>query len=170
MTTSLWISTIAMFGVLVISSFGRKPFNWIRALLPVAILGYFAATYLKDVPTGGNNGLLLAASIILGALIGLVLVLLSRAEYDQTNGKTYVYTNPASIAILAFVFIFRIVLIEFVTHHGKEAYRFSMQHHFDLEVLGPIFILMAGAMIIVRVAGIFAKVNRNPSNVSKMDS
>ncbi|MCR8645359.1 hypothetical protein NV379_22215 [Paenibacillus sp. N1-5-1-14] len=50
------------------------------------------ATYLKDVPTGGNNGWLLAASILFGALIGLASV-----ERDD-KGKTYVTTGIASVA------------------------------------------------------------------------
>ncbi|RPK31474.1 CcdC protein domain-containing protein [Paenibacillus xylanexedens] len=149
MTTNLWISRIAMFAVLVYSTIGRKPFNIIRILLPIVLIGYFGATYLKEVPTGGNNGWLLVAASLLGAVAGAVLVFLTRTEFDSKTGITYVTSNFASIAVLSFVFILRIVLIEMVTLNGEEAFVFSIEHHFDLEVLGPIFILMAGAMITV---------------------
>ncbi|MFE4710485.1 hypothetical protein ACFRAM_06375 [Paenibacillus sp. NPDC056722] len=159
MTTSTWISIIATFAVIVFSTFGRKSFNGIRLLIPVGILGYFGATYLKDVPTGGNNGWLLAASILFGALIGVVLIGLASVERDD-KGKTYVTTGIASVAVMAIVFILRIVLIEWVTHHLEKAYLYSVQHHFDLNLIAPAFVLMAIAMVVVRIGGVVVKVKR----------
>ncbi|GGH50712.1 hypothetical protein GCM10008014_16020 [Paenibacillus silvae] len=87
MTTDLWISTIAIFAVLVYSSFGRKRFNMIRILLPFVFLSYFGFTYLKDIPTDGNNLWLLAASILIGAVFGTILISLSRVDFDINTQK-----------------------------------------------------------------------------------
>ncbi|MFF2910721.1 hypothetical protein [Paenibacillus sp. NPDC057934] len=159
MTNSTWISIFATFAVIVFSTFGRKSFNGIRLLIPVGILGYFGATYLKDVPTGGNNGWLLAASILIGALIGAVLIPLASVERDN-KGKTYVTTGIASVAVMAIAFILRIVLVEWVTHHMEKAYLYSVQHHFDLNLIAPAFVLMAIAMVVVRIGGVVVKVKR----------
>ncbi|OKP90460.1 hypothetical protein A3844_05355 [Paenibacillus helianthi] len=86
---------------------------------------------------------------MLGVLAGGALVLLSKVEQDNKSGKKYVITHPISIAILFFIFMLRIVLIELVTHNAETAFRFLMEHDFKLDLLGPIFILITGAMIIV---------------------
>ncbi|MEO3946986.1 hypothetical protein [Gorillibacterium sp. CAU 1737] len=163
MTTSHWISTFAIFAVLAFSVYGRKPFNLIRLLLPIPILAYFGTTYLKDIPTGGNNGWLLAGFILFGGLIGFVLVLLARVENDQKTGKPYITTGIPSLVVLSTIFLLRIGFIEWITRNGQKAYSFSVKHHFDLTILGPIFILMATAMVAVRVLGIYLRVKQSKS-------
>ncbi|MCK6078167.1 DUF1453 family protein [Paenibacillus silvae] len=167
MTTDLWISTIAIFAVLVYSSFGRKRFNMIRILLPFVFLSYFGFTYLKDIPTDGNNLWLLVASILIGAVFGTILISLSRVDFDINTQQVYVFSGFASIGILSLVFILRIILIELITNNGEKAYRFAMEHHFNLNIIGPLFIFMTAAMITIRVIGTLIQVNRSKASSSQ---
>ncbi|CAM3374266.1 MULTISPECIES: DUF1453 family protein [Saccharibacillus] len=158
MTTATWISTLAIFALLTWSTFGRKAFNPIRLILPIVVVGYFGAAYLKNIPGGGNNGMLLAASAAFGALIGLMLLTLSRVEQD--GQKTYVTTGAASVGVLSIMFILRVGVVQWVSGHGEEAFRYSQLHHFDLHLIGPAFIVMAGAMLLVRIVGLLVRVKR----------
>ncbi|MCQ4087896.1 hypothetical protein [Saccharibacillus sp. JS10] len=160
MTLTTWISTLAMFAFIAWSTFGRKVFNPIRVLIPIGILSYFATTYLKDIPSGGNNGLLLIASAAFGACIGGALLTMSRMEYDQTIGKVYTTNGMASIGVLSIMFILRLALVQWVTSHTDTAYQFSQLHHFSLYIIGPAFILMAASMLIVRIVGLFIRVKQ----------
>lgn len=160
MTTATWISTLAIFALLTWSTFGRKAFNPVRLLLPIAVMSYFGATYLKDIPSGGNNGWLLAASAAFGALIGALLLTLSRIEHDGKSGKTYITNGIASIGVLSIIFALRIGLVGWVTGHGKTAYEYSQLHHFNLYIIGPAFIFMAGSMLLVRIVGLLIRVRQ----------
>ncbi|WP_154665990.1 hypothetical protein [Paenibacillus pinihumi] len=84
---------------------------------------------------------------------------LASVERDD-KGKTYVTTGIASVAVMEIVFILRIFLVEWVTHHLEKAYLYSAQHHFDLNLIAPAFVLMAIAMVVVRIGGVVVKVKR----------
>lgn len=163
MTATTWISTLAIFALLTWSTFGRKAFNPIRLILPILVISYFGATYLKDIPSGGNNGWLLAASAAFGALIGVLLLTMSHIEHDAKSRKTYVTNGIASVGVLSIMFILRIGLVQWVTSHGETAYRYSQLHHFDLYIIGPAFIFMAASMLIVRIVGLVVRVKRTRS-------
>lgn len=163
MTAATWISTLAIFALLTWSTFGRKAFNPVRLILPILVIGCFGATYLKDIPSGGNNGWLLAASAVFGALIGALLLTLSRIEYGRASRKTYVTNGIASVGVLSIMFILRLGLVQWVTGHGETAYHYSQSHHFDLYIIGPAFIFMAASMLIVRIVGLAVRVKRTRS-------
>ncbi|MDO3409851.1 hypothetical protein QWJ34_08765 [Saccharibacillus sp. CPCC 101409] len=160
MTTATWISTLAIFALLTWTTFGRKVFNPIRLILPIGVMSYFGATYLRDIPSGGSNGWVLAASAAFGALIGALLLLMSHVEYDNKTRRTYITTGIASVGVLSIMFILRIGLVQWVTSHGRTAYEYSQLHHFDLYIIGPAFIFMAGSMLLVRIVGLLVRARR----------
>ncbi|MEC0105778.1 hypothetical protein P4H27_02340 [Paenibacillus taichungensis] len=89
MTTSMWVQMIIMFSVLVITSIGRKPVRFYRLLLPFVIMGYYASKFLKDMTFTGNNVLFLLVAVIVGAFFGMIVLGITRMEFDATAGKWY---------------------------------------------------------------------------------
>ncbi|MFB8377160.1 hypothetical protein [Paenibacillus taichungensis] len=163
MTTSMWVQMIIMFAVLVFTSIGRKPVRYYRLLLPFVIMGYYAAKFLKDMTFTGNNVLFLLLALIVGALFGMIVLGITRMEFDATAGKWYTRVGMGSVVVWAVAFLLRIVPVEWITHHPQQAYQYAIEHQLDLQNIGPAFILMTAAMVLVRVAGILIR-----SRVSKV--
>jgi len=163
MTTSMWVQMIIMFAVLVITSIGRKPVRFYRLLLPFVIMGYYASKFLKDMTFTGNNVLFLLVAVIIGALFGVIVLGITRMEFDATAGKWYTRVGIGSVVVWAVAFLLRIVPVEWITHHPQQAYQYAIGHHLDLQNIGPAFIFMTAAMVLVRVAGILFR-----SRVSKV--
>ncbi|WP_433922398.1 hypothetical protein [Paenibacillus taichungensis] len=163
MTTSMWVQMIIMFAVLVITSIGRKPVRFYRLLLPFVIMGYYAARFLKDMTFTGNNVLFLLVAVIVGAFFGMIVLGITRMEFDATAGKWYTRVGIGSVVVWAVAFLLRIVPVEWITHHPQQAYQYAIEHQLDLQNIGPAFILMTASMVLVRVAGILIR-----SRVSKV--
>lgn len=163
MTTSMWVQMIIMFAVLVITSIGRKPVRFYRLLLPFVIMGYYVARFLKDMTFTGNNVLFLLVAVIVGAFFGMIVLGITRMEFDATAGKWYTRVGIGSVVVWAVAFLLRIVPVEWITHHPQQAYQYAIEHQLDLQNIGPAFILMTAAMVLVRVVGILIR-----SRVSKV--
>ncbi|MGV2885826.1 hypothetical protein [Paenibacillus taichungensis] len=163
MTTSMRFQMIIMFAVLVFTSIGRKPVRFYRLLLPFVIMGYYAAKFLKDMTFTGNNVLFLLVAVIVGALFGMIVLGITRMEFDATAGKWYTRVGIGSVVVWAVAFLLRIVPVEWITHHPQQAYQYAIEYQLDLQNIGPAFILMTAAMVLVRVAGILFR-----SRVSKV--
>ncbi|WP_413374661.1 hypothetical protein [Paenibacillus taichungensis] len=157
MTTSMWIQMIIMFAVLVFTSIGRKPVRFYRLLLPFVIMGYYAAKFLKDMIFTGNNVLFLLVAVIVGAVFGMIVLGITRMEFDATAGKWYTRVGIGSVVVWAVAFLLRIVPVEWITHHPQQAYHYAIEDQLDLQNIGPAFILMTAAMVLVRVAGILIR-------------
>ncbi|MFJ2047132.1 hypothetical protein ACIOBL_26260 [Paenibacillus taichungensis] len=157
MTTSMWVQMIIMFAVLVFTSIGRKPVRYYRLLLPFVIMGYYAAKFLKDMTFTGNNVLFLLVAVIVGALFGMIVLGITRMEFDATAGKWYTRVGIGSVVVWAVAFLLRIIPVEWITHHPQQAYQYANEHQLDLQNIGPAFILMTAAMVLVRVAGILIR-------------
>lgn len=157
MTTSMWVQMIIMFAVLVFTSIGRKPVRFYRLLLPFVIMGYYAARFVKDMTFTGNNLLFLLASLIIGAVFGAIVLGITRVEFDATAGTWYTRVGIGSVVIWAAAFLLRIIPVEWITHHPQQAYQYAVEHQFDLQNIGPAFIFMTAAMVLVRVAGILIR-------------
>ncbi|CAM2942048.1 DUF1453 family protein [Paenibacillus taichungensis] len=163
MTTSMWVQMIIMFAVLVLTSIGRKPVRYYRLLLPFVIMGYYAAKFLKDMTFTGNNVLFLLVAVIVGALFGIIVLGITRMEFDATAGKWYTRVGIGSVVVWGAAFLLRIIPVEWITHHPQQAYQYAIEHQLDLQNIGPAFIFMTAAMVLVRVAGILFR-----SRVSKV--
>ncbi|WDQ34028.1 hypothetical protein PTQ21_07225 [Paenibacillus marchantiae] len=157
MTTSMWVQMIIMFAVLVFTSIGRKPVRYYRLLLPFVIMGYYAAKFLKDMTFTGNNVLFLLVAVIVGALFGMIVLGITRMEFDATAGKWYTRVGIGSVVVWAVAFLLRIIPVEWITFHPQQAYQYANEHQLDLQNIGPAFILMTAAMVLVRVAGILIR-------------
>lgn len=62
-----------------------------------------------------------------------------------------------SVVVWAAAFLLRIIPVEWITHHPQQAYQVAIEHQLDLQNIGPAFILMTAAMILVCVAGILIR-------------
>lgn len=158
MITASWISTIIIFLAMAFTSFGRRQFRMIRLIIPIVILAFVGQQYLHDIPTSGNNLLVIVGAGIVGLILGGMMLLMTKLDHDPKTNTLYTVSGIGTIAIWVFAFALRISTIEWVTHHPKEYYLYSTQHGLDVMVIAPAFICMAAMMILVRVVGILVRV------------
>ncbi|MBB6023828.1 hypothetical protein HNR77_004930 [Paenibacillus sp. JGP012] len=101
------------------------------------------------------------------AVFGTILIPLGRVDFNINTQQVYVFSGLESIGIFSLVFFLRIILTELITNNGEKAYRFAMEHHFNLNLIGPLFIFMTAAMITIRVIGTLTQVNRSKASSSQ---
>jgi hypothetical protein len=69
MTTTDYLIDIALIGLVLFQIHGRR-LTFRSLILPLGIVGYVALTYLKGVPTAGNDLILVLGCAAVGALLG----------------------------------------------------------------------------------------------------
>ena len=69
MTVSDYLIDITLIAIVLVQMRGRK-LTARGLLLPVALVGYVAITYLKAIPTSGNDLFLIAGCAVVGATLG----------------------------------------------------------------------------------------------------
>ena len=120
-------------------------------LLPVAIVGYVAAKYLSGVPTGGNDLVLVGATVGLGLALGAGSGLATRV----TTGADGVGVARAGVVAVSMWMVgmgARLVFQLYATHGGAPAIGRFMQAH-DL-TSGTVW---AAAIILMAIAEVLAR-------------
>lgn len=141
---------IVLFGVMALTSFRRQRYNWLRLVIPLAILGYFAFKYVRNVPDGGGNLYVLIGSIAMGIALGLIWVAVTRVTRHEN--ETYLQGGVGSLIVLTCAFLLRVLPIEWMTHHPSQTMNFAMEHHVSIpSIVAPAFIFLTAAMVLVRL-------------------
>ena len=121
-------------------------------LLPLVIVGVVANSYLKTIPTSGNNLYLVAGLTLLGITFGTISALNTRVRSD---GGRYplVKANAVAAGVWIFSMSARMAFSIWATHSAGEATltRFSIQHHLNGNVWTAALVLMALGEVITRV-------------------
>ena len=127
MTTSDWLINGALVAVVFRQLHGRR-LTPVQMLWPLAVVGYFAAHYLRVVPTAGNDLVLVGAGIAAGLAFGLGAGLLTRLLRTDDRGLVAKATLPAAALWVAGVGA-RMSFALYVQHGGGASIaRFSSAH------------------------------------------
>ncbi|WP_067617905.1 hypothetical protein [Alicyclobacillus acidiphilus] len=161
MTTATWIEMIVLFVVLAGMSYGKRKFGISRFIIPIVVLAYFAHEYIKDIPTNGNNIVVLVLFIVIGAVLGGILSALTKISKD--DGAVYLKTGIGSVIVFAIAFLIRIIPIEWMTHHELQTMHFAIKHQISIpNIIGPAFIFLTAVMVLVRIVTIVVRVRLLP--------
>ncbi|HET9075565.1 MAG TPA: hypothetical protein VFN68_01420 [Acidimicrobiales bacterium] len=152
MTISDYVLDLALIGVVILQVRGRR--LTLRAMiLPVALVAWAAVTYLKAVPTAGNDlvliGVLAATGTALGAASGLTTTVRRNAA-----GVLVAKAGAAAAGLWILGMGFRLAFQLYVTHGGTAALgRFSVAHHITSgQAWVAALVLMAIAEAVARTA------------------
>lgn len=141
---------IVLFGPMAAMSYRKQRYNWIQIVIPLLLIGYFAIKYLGNIPSGGNNLYVLVGAIVVGLILGVIWILLTRIMRE--GDAIYLQGGLASLILLAVAFLMRVLPIEWMTYHVSQTMHFAFQHQVSIPgIVAPAFILLTAAMVLVRL-------------------
>lgn len=150
MTATDWIIDIVLI-LIVVRQLREERLTPRFLLLPLSITAYVAQSYLTGVPTHGDNLLLLAGCVAVGALFGLVGGLLTKVRGE--NGEAFIRAGFGAAALWIASMTARLGFIIWITHSGRDdLVRFSIDHHITgAGVWQDALVLLALSEVVVRV-------------------
>lgn len=156
MTATEWITDIAL--VLVVfrqlreDRLDRKTF-----LIPLGIVAFVAYSYLDTIPTAGNDLVLIAVLVGVGAALGIAGGVYTRIR--TLDGHLLIKAGAVS-ALLWIVGMGARMAFQLWTEHGgaDDVARFSITHHITGDQAWvAAFVLMALTEVVTRLATIFIR-------------
>jgi hypothetical protein len=157
MTTTEWITDIALL-LIVFRQLREGRVDLRFFLLPLGIVAFVAHSYLSSVPTAGNDLVLIAALMGVGAVLGIAGGVYTRI---RTVGEDVLIKAGAVSAILWVLGMGARMAFQLWTEHGGGAdnvARFSVAHHITSDQAWvAAFVLMALTEVVTRLATIFLR-------------
>jgi hypothetical protein len=152
--------------VSVVSQFGERPLNWIRVMLPLAIVTGFALYYLKAVPTSGGDAWFTLGGLVVGLVSGAIAAALMGLRRE--NGRLIVSAGLAYVAFWIAVFGARLAFAVIATNSPetlRQLFVWSYEHGITEVGWTAAFFAQAIAMVGLRtllVAFRAVRVQRGP--------
>ncbi|HXW78179.1 MAG TPA: hypothetical protein VEJ84_01705 [Acidimicrobiales bacterium] len=157
MTLTDYAIDILLIGLVLLQVRGRR--LTARAfLVPIVVVAYAADNYLKAVPTGGNDLVLIIGCSVLGALIGGLCALFTSVKRDR-DGVPIAKAGIAAAVLWVLGVGARFAFQLYASDGGGPAIqRFSVAHHItSIEAWSAALILMAIAEVAARTGGILLR-------------
>jgi len=152
MTTTDWIIDLALIGIVFVQIRGRR-LSLRQLLLPVALSAWAASSYLKGIPTAGNDLVLVALGLGLGVTLGVLAGIFTQVT-RSTDGHPF--SKAGALAAIFWVAGVgtRLAFQLYATHGGGASIeRFSKSHAITSpEAWVAALILMAIGEAITRTA------------------
>jgi hypothetical protein len=157
MTTSDYLLNILLIGLVVLQIRGRR-LNPVTLLLPLAVVGYVASSYLHSFPTAGNDLLLELGCAAAGAALGVGCAITTHLE-RAADGSTIARAGFVAAALWIVGIGSRLGFEIASTHGGGAAIgRFSVAHHITgATPWVTALILMAIAEVACRTGGLYLR-------------
>jgi hypothetical protein len=130
-------------------------------LLPFGVMAWVVQEYLHDIPTAGNDLVLIVGLTLVGAAFGAISAATTRVRRD--GGKyALVQAGWAAAGVWVLSMGGRFAFAFWASHGGGPAlYRFSLDHHLDASAWTAALVLMAFAEVLVRMGMLFARAHRS---------
>ncbi|MCF3120199.1 hypothetical protein IPZ68_10870 [Streptomyces arenae] len=161
MTATEWITDIALI-LIVFRQLREDRLDHKTFLLPLGIVAFVAYSYLGSVPTAGNDLVLIAALMAVGAALGIAGGIYTRIR--ALDGHLLVKAGAVSAILWVVGMGARMGFQMWVEHGGgaDDVARFSLAHHItSQQAWVSAFVLMALTEVVTRVATIFVR-SRTP--------
>jgi hypothetical protein len=136
-------------------------------LLPLALIGWVAVTYLHDIPTAGNDPVLIGAFAGSGVAFGLAGGLITRVRC--VDGHIRVRATPGAAALWVISMGFRLGFAVWSSHPSgmEHVARFSADHDISGgQAWVAALVLMAFGEVVVRLALIVVRGRALQAHVS----
>ena len=164
MTLTDWFIDIALVA-LVLRQIRPRAVDLRYVLVPLVLVGWAAVSYLRTIPTTGNNLVLVGTLMALGAVLGL----LSGAFTTVRAGDGVAMARSGVVACALWVLGVgcRLGFQLYATHGGGPAIeRFGVQHAITTDTAWTAaLILMALAEVVLRLGVIVARAHRVAAGV-----
>ncbi|WP_069884302.1 hypothetical protein [Streptomyces luteocolor] len=157
MTATEWITDIALI-LIVFRQLREDRLDHKTFLLPLGIVAFVAYSYLDSVPTAGNDLVLIAALMAVGAALGIAGGIYTRIR--ALDGHLLIKAGAASAILWVVGMGARMGFQMWVEHGGgaDDVARFSLAHHItSQQAWVSAFVLMALTEVVTRVATIFVR-------------
>jgi hypothetical protein len=160
MTFTDWLINIALVALVV------RQLRWNRmdrrfVVLPLALVGVAVVSYLKTIPTGGNDLVLIVALAAVGITFGS---LSAWATTIRTDGRKYALARSRPLAVVLWVVGIgsRMAFALYAEHGGAPAIaHFSVAHHITGgDARTAALVLMALSEVVTRVLVLFVRGQR----------
>lgn len=150
MTFSDYLIDIGLMALVLVQIRGRRLTPG-SLLLPLGVVGYVAASYLRGVPTAGNDLFLVAGCALLGATLGALSGLTTSLTADR-SGAVMARAGLAAAGLWLLGTGARLAFQLYATHGGGPALiRFSETHHITgAAAWTAALILMALSEVVLR--------------------
>jgi hypothetical protein len=128
MTFSDYLIDIGLIALVLVQVRGRR-LTTRALLLPLGIVGYVAYTYLRGVPTSGNDLVLVGGCALLGAVLGGLSGTFT-SVYTDSDGTIMAKAGLVAAALWVLGTGTRLAFQLYATHGGGAAIgQFSVAHH-----------------------------------------
>ncbi|NGO70371.1 hypothetical protein [Streptomyces boncukensis] len=156
MTTVEWITDIALV-LIVLRQLREDRLDRKTFLIPLGIVAYVAYSYLDDIPTGGNDLVLVGALMAVGAVLGVAGGIYTRIR--AVGGHLMIKAGAVSAILWVLGMGARMGFQIWTDHGGADAVaRFSVAHHITSDQAWvAAFVLMAVTEVVTRVATIYVR-------------
>jgi hypothetical protein len=157
MTATDWILDIVLV-LIVFKQLREERLTARSVLVPLAIIGWAAATYLHHIPTAGNDLALAGSFAAAGIVFGLFGGLLTRVRL--ADGQVRVRASAGAAALWVASMGFRLGFAVWSSHPsgGARVAHFSMTHHItSAQAWVVALILMAFGEVVVRLGTIVVR-------------
>lgn len=157
MTTTEWITDIALL-LIVFRQLREGRLELRTFLLPLGIVAFVAYSYLDTIPTAGNDLVLIAVLVAVGAALGIAGGVYTRV---RTDGEHILIKAGAVAAVLWVVGMGARMGFQLWVEHGggsADVARFSAAHQITSDKAWvAAFVLMALTEVVTRLATIFIR-------------
>ncbi|MFB7408353.1 hypothetical protein ACFCZ2_14325 [Streptomyces sp. NPDC056202] len=157
MTATEWITDAALI-LVVFRQLREGRLDRRTFLLPLAIVAFVAYSYLDTIPTGGNDLVLIAALMAIGAVLGIAGGVYTRIR--ALDGQLLIKAGAVSAILWVVGMGARMGFQVWVEHAGgaDDVARFSLTHHITgQQAWVAAFVLMALTEVVTRVATIYVR-------------
>ena len=144
-----WLVNIALVAVVL------RQIRWNRidrrfVIVPLALVGVAVASYLKTVPTAGNDLVLIVGLIGVGITFGALSAWATSIRSE--HGVAFARARALSVGLWIVGIGSRMAFVLYATHGGQPSItRFSISHHLTAEAWTAALVLMALAEVLTRV-------------------
>ena len=162
MTTSDYLLSFGLLALILYTNLGTKALTRRRFTLPSIAVAIAAETFLRSVPTAGNDLAFIGLAAAAGVAFGVVTGLLSRLERTP-QGRLITRAGAAFAAVWVLVVGGRVRFGYGVTHWWRTpVVQFSMHHQITGPAYRYAFVVMALTMVLARLAVIGIQVAALP--------
>lgn len=156
MTTTEWITDIALL-LVVFRQLREGRVDLAFVLIPLGIITFVAHSYLKGIPTAGNDLVLIGTLIAIGAVLGIAGGIYTRVRYD---GRHALVKAGAVSAVLWVLGMGSRMAFQLWSENGggDSIARFSATHQITTEQAWiTAFVLMALTEVVTRIVTILLR-------------
>ncbi|MEV7419594.1 hypothetical protein [Streptomyces sp. NPDC089919] len=161
MDTTTWITDIALI-LIVFRQLREGPLEPKTYLLPLGIVAYVGSQYLHEIPTAGNDLLLVAVFMGIGAALGIAGGIYTRMR--RAGGHLLIKAGAVSASLWVLGMGARLGFQLWVDHGGAATLtRFSADHRItSSQAWVAALVLMALTEVVSRLATIYVRSRQVP--------